>query len=106
MLDFDGSWGWGEFTTAHVKALHEKCKGWETMRASELFGLGGNKLIPFGKLDPAARARLREIELDDLAGLWELRLSGKRRVWGTRVEHVFYLIWWDPEHTVCPSLKS
>jgi hypothetical protein len=106
MLDFEGSWGWKGFTASHIKALHEKCKAWETMRASEVFGAGGNKLIPLGNLDRAARNRLKEIELDDLDGLWELRLSGEKRVWGTRVEHVFYLIWWDPKHTVCPSLKQ
>ncbi len=105
MLDLEGEWGWNSLTPAQIELLHDKCKGWETMRASELFGNGGNKLIPLGNIAKDARDRLLEIELDDLDGLWELRLSGLRRVWGTRVEHVFYLIWWDPKHTVCPSLK-
>jgi hypothetical protein len=106
MGNLKGLWGWSGLTSSHIDPLHAKCKDWETMRASELFGQGGNKLIPFANLCKLARKRLEEIELDDLDGLWELRLSGKRRVWGTRLEHIFYLIWWDPDHTVCPALKK
>jgi hypothetical protein len=106
MLDRAGKWGWSKCAASDHDQLHEKCKGWETMRASEIFGHSGNKLIPLGKLSPAARTRLREIDLDDLDGLWELRVSGARRIWGTRIGHVFYAIWWDPSHTVCPSLKN
>lgn len=35
-----------------------------------------------------------------------LRLGGKQRVWGgVRQGHVFFPIWWDPEHTVCPRRR-
>lgn len=31
---------------------------------------------------------------------------GLERIWGHRWDHVFYPIWWDPKHEVCPSTKK
>ena len=52
----------------------------------------------------AARdTRLRELQQDDSDGLYELRFGGKERVWGIRRDDRFCILWWDPEHMVCPS---
>lgn len=104
-MDFEGPWGWKRLGAGHVDTVHSKCASWEKLRTGEMFGRGGNKLIPLERLAPEAQARLREIKADDLDALWELRVGGKPRIWGTRSEHIFDLIWWDPEHTVCPSKK-
>lgn len=106
LLDAGGPWGWAEMSSAHMRTITAKCKGWESMRQSELFGNGGNKLIPIDNLCSQAQSRLQTIELDDLDGLWELRLSGAKRIWGHREGHIFYIIWWDPDHQVCPSAKK
>jgi hypothetical protein len=107
MLDLKGPWGWKDFSGAvHATQLSEKATGWESMKEGEFFGPGGNKLIPIGNLCAEAQRRLEELELDDHDGLWELRLSGKPRLWGLRSGHVFYPLWWDPKHTVCPSKKK
>lgn len=106
MVDLEGPWGWTKFAAVHVKKLSEKCASWETMREGELFGWGGNKRIPAESMCGEAQKRLVELELDDHDALWELRLAGAPRVWGLRSAHVFYPVWWDPEHTVCPSNKD
>lgn len=103
MLDLAGPWGWSNFAVDHADTLHEKCANWETMRDVEVFGSGGNKRIPAERLCQEAQDRLTALELDDHGALWELRLAGKPRVWGLRSGYVFYPVWWDPEHTVCPS---
>ncbi len=102
----EGEWGWGKLDSAALGAVHEKFCSFETMKENELFGSGGRKHIPVIKCCVNARKRLVEIQQDDLDHLWELRLSGKERVWGTRQGHVFFPIWWDPGHTVCPSEKK
>lgn len=102
-IDLDGPYGWRQLTADHLTDLQKKCEDWETMRQSDLFGHGGNKRIPLHELSSDAKKRLISLELDDVDALWELRLSGKRRLWGMRLQHVFYLLWWDPEHEVCPS---
>ena len=89
-----------------AQTIFKKCEGWETMKEGELFGQGGNKRIPAENMCKEAQARLTELELDDHGALWELRLSGAPRIWGLRSGHVFYPVWWDPDHSVCPSNKA
>jgi len=38
--------------------------------------------------------------------LFSFAIDGRRRVWGIRREHVLCLLWWDPNHQVCPSQKK
>jgi hypothetical protein len=107
LLDHEGSYAWTEISSEHTKLIAEACKGWESMRADDVFAAKGNKPVPFGNLCSAAQARLRNIELEEYDGQWwELRVSGQRRIWGVRQRHVFYIVWWDPEHQVCPSKKK
>jgi hypothetical protein len=73
------------------------------MTLGELLSDAGCKPIPVESFSPEAKKRLKEIDLDDYDGLWELRVSGKPRVWGILNHNIFYLVWWDPDHKVCPS---
>ena len=50
-----------------------------------------------------ARDRLHTLKLDDNDVLYSIRLTGKQRIWAACFGHVFHLLWWDPEHEVCPS---
>jgi hypothetical protein len=103
LLDFDGHWGWRKVEAAKLFEIIEKMCGHEKSVATTTFSGGGNKQVPVERLASAAQARLRQLNLDDLDELWELRLTNKERVWGRRVRHLFYPIWWDPDHEVCPS---
>jgi hypothetical protein len=106
LMDEGGPWGWSGIAAEHLKRVVAKSKGWESMTIGELLRVSGNKPIPFDHLCPEAQRRLVELELDDYDGLWELRLGGKPRIWGVLSGHVFYPVWWDPKHTVCPSKKK
>ena len=76
------------------------------MKDGEFFGRAGIKNIKIDSLCKEAQNRLIELRFDDLDELWEFRLSGKERIWGTRFGAVIDLIWWDPNHEVCPSKKK
>lgn len=52
-----------------------------------------------------AQTRLEELKLDDEEELFRFRLDGTARVWGIREGRVFKILWWDPEHEICPSNK-
>lgn len=101
-MDGDGEWVWDAVWGKTLGQIRGKLRNFETMRWGEIEGKG-NKLIPTHKLAVEAQKRLRALNLEDVDGLWELRLSGTTRVWGIRASNLFYLLWWDPEHTVCPS---
>jgi hypothetical protein len=87
------------------RQVHVKLGDYEKMTWGEITGKG-NKRIPVDDICDDAKSRLVELQLDDAEELWELRLSGKERVWGMRIGTVYYLLWWDPNHTVCPSRKK
>lgn len=61
--------------------------------------------VPTSGLVPGAQRRLRELKQDDVDELWRLRFSGTRRIWGIRQGRFFRVLWWDPDHLVCPSKK-
>jgi hypothetical protein len=106
LLDAEDPWGWANLSIDHVKLIAETCRGFESLRVGEFIGRPGNKPIPLESLCPAAQTRLTELDLDVYDRLWELRLGGEERIWGLLDGHVFYLLWWDPDHEVCPSKKK
>ena len=59
--------------------------------------------VTIEQLVPEARTRLEELELDDIGQLYRLRLRGAQRVWGILEGYIFKILWWDPDHTICPS---
>jgi hypothetical protein len=104
MLDEGGPWGWAKADPQKLGELREKLSNFETMAWNEVFRSGSkNKRIPVEHLCPDAQRRLEKRRLDDVEELYELRIAGKPRIWGIRQDAVYYLLWWDPEHTVCPS---
>ena len=82
--------------------LHGKLKSFEAMTWGEILNRN-NHLVPVDSLSKAAYDRLCALHLDDLEELLSLRLSGKERIWGILEHNVVTLLWWDPEHLVCPS---
>jgi len=105
-VDLEGPWGWGKILPTELPRVLEFLRNIERLRQHEAFGGSKNKRIELSALCADAKKRLRQIELDDLDCLWELRVGGAERIWGQRFGHVFYPVWWDPRHEVCPSRKK
>lgn len=104
-VDLGGRWGWAKIRPEVLGHVLDFMQKFEALKPTEAFG-SRHKRIELPSLCPDANKRLHQIELDDLDCIWELRLSGLERVWGHRDGHVFYPIWWDPLHEVCPSPKK
>lgn len=103
--DMDGRWGWRSFDGAHLDELHRDLVGAERETRRELERRKRIKAIPVEHVCREAQERLVKIGGEEHDTLWELRIatSRKQRVWGIVRESVFHLLWWDPEHTVCPA---
>jgi hypothetical protein len=56
----------------------------------------------------AAQADFHKAHLGERFGhdMFRFRLAGEKRLWGFRDHAVFRVVWWDPEHEVCPSEKG
>lgn len=107
-IDLDSSceWGWEKSTREVLKKLVERLSSFELMTWQQIEEGTGSHPIEMEDLCSDARKRLADLKQDDLDELFSLRISGKERVWGIREEHVLRILWWDPEHSVCPSEKK
>jgi len=78
----------------------------ETMEWAEIESGTGSHTIAVGSLSAEARKRLIEIRQDDIDDVFSLRITGAERVFGIRDQWILRILWWDPEHRVCPSFKK
>jgi hypothetical protein len=83
-----------------------KLQEYESMHWADVEGPTGSHFVPVENFSPDAQRRLEEINQNDVESLFSLRMKGKERLWGLRDRAVLRLIWWDPDHAVCPSFKK
>lgn len=110
MLDLDGPHSWLTLQGTQRRGVLDKMAEFErnTAEAWVSQGHGANKRlkrIPVENLCADAQQRLRQIKRDDLDVLWEFRLTGSQRIWCVRYDETMWLLWWDPNHEVCPTSK-
>ena len=105
-VDKGGPFAWSNLTCSDMhKNVIENLADFETMDQVALQERGCHD-IAIGNLCEKARERLLELNLDDLDDLFSLRLDGKKRVFCIRRPTYMRVLWWDPEHAVCPSKKK
>lgn len=105
-IDKDGQWGWNKVDCSYFfTEIWEKMRNFEKKKWSEI--LGGdhhwNHKVSVSKIEKEAQKRLKELRYDDQEELVSLRLTGKQRLWAIEIEGKAFLLWWDPNHEICPS---
>jgi hypothetical protein len=53
-----------------------------------------------------AQQRLKHLRQEDIDELWRLEFTGCQRLWGIRDTKIFKVLWWDPQHKICPAKKK
>lgn len=96
--------GWHAVDAKTLLSIRTKLAHFETMTWSEILVTGKkrNHSINVSAITPEARQRLETIGLG-LDEVVSLRLSGAERVFGYLDNGVLVLLWWDPDHQVCPT---
>jgi hypothetical protein len=103
-LDWDGSWGWSQASTDEIlRTIVPKLHNYESMTWAEIEGPSGSHSVQLDQLCSEAQVRLNEIGRGDLESLFSVRINGEQRVWGVKDIAILRVIWWDPDHSVCPS---
>ncbi|HAT1802334.1 TPA: hypothetical protein I8Z04_000991 [Legionella pneumophila] len=106
MIDNDGPWG---FNSICRNRLHElltsELKNKESLNWAQLKQSGSHNVEKY-QLIKDAQERLCMLRLEDLDELFSLRISGKERIWGIRHGNILKIMWWDPDHEICPSHKK
>ena len=105
--DMNGPWGWekasvGEILGEIIPKLHD----YESMTWAAMDGASGSHSIELDKLCKEAQERLSELGRGEQGQLFSLRITGERRVWGVKDVAILRVLWWDPKHEVCPSIKK
>jgi hypothetical protein len=105
-IDTGGQWGWNNMNSVTTwNGIHSKIASFESMPWTEIYKNGSHP-VPVKNLCALARKRLEELQLDDVDRLFSLRLTGKQRIWGFKERNLLKILWWDPNHEVCPSTKN
>ena len=98
--------GWGKASEHELKnIIQPKLRDFESMTWNDITAPDKSHNVEKWKLIKEARDRLIKLQLDDIDELYSLRLGGKRRIWGIRAANFLKIIWWDPNHLICPSSK-
>jgi hypothetical protein len=105
-IDKGGPFSWSDLAEpADYKAVMERLHCFETMCAREIRESGSHD-IEIANLSKEARQRLQEIQQDDIDSLMSFRITGPKRVFCIREREVMRVLWYDPNHQVCPSIKK
>jgi len=103
-VDKNGPFAWPSDTDIENKIL-QKLRHFDSMKWQEIEG-PDHHTIEVSNLSKEAQNRLTEIKQDDLDEVFSFHFSGKPRIIGIREMNVIKLLWWDPDHQVCPSIKK
>ena len=104
--ELDGPFGWKKIDIAtFINVVLSKLQDYESMTWGEIEG-GESHFVDCEKLCRKAQKRLEEIGKGSIEDLFSLRIDGKKRIWGDRQGACLILLWWDPNHQVCPSSKK
>lgn len=104
-LQLVSPWGWEALTATEVTSLLERLRAFESMTWNQILVEGKKRhhSVPVFSLCSTAKRRLEQLRLEDVDEMVSLSVSSRGRIWGIRDEAALLLLWWDPDHEVCPS---
>ena len=105
IVDLGGPWCWSALGGDALRDVLQRMKELESMTWQSIADTGSH-FIDLPRLSKPARDRLMVIQQDDVDQLYSLRVTGRRRIFGIRDGGVLRILWWDPEHEVCPAPKK
>lgn len=97
--------GWIHLRQEHLDTLLPRFRDWEKMTWGQILSEGKkqNHPVDVANLIPEAQERLKHLKLDDHEQLTSLRVNARARVYGILDREVFLILWWDPDHQICPA---
>lgn len=101
--DRGGPFAWtGLSNPSDYKRVLERLFHFETMD-DRAIAASGSHFIEKDNLGAEAIRRLEELRHEDIDGPMSFRIAGRERVFCRRIGRAMHVLWWDPEHRVCPA---
>lgn len=104
-MDNDDPRGWNKFDPRQMQEVLQKIFESQKLTWQDLRN-NGSHFVDRTDLCSEAQKRLIQIQKEDLDQLFSLRLTGRKRIWRIKEHNILWLLWWDPNHEVCPSHKK
>jgi hypothetical protein len=103
-MDLSGPFCW-TLDPSQIQEVFQKIFDTQKLTWQDLRNNGSHFV---NKLDlcTEAQKRLILIQKEDLDQLFSLRITGRKRIWDIKEGNILWLLWWDPDHKVCPSHKK
>jgi len=107
IIEMRDPFGWHQINRDTLERVRKRLVNLESQTWREILvqGKKRNHSIAIFKLCKEARDRLTELRLDDYERIWSLGVTATERIFGFLTDGVMDVLWWDPNHSVCPSLK-
>jgi hypothetical protein len=103
-VDTGGPFPWKKLDAKLLQTIQDRLGAFEKLNLAQLKDAHCHP-VEFDDLSQDAQKRLKKLKRDDVEELWSFRVSGKQRMWAIGYDTAFHLLWWDPNHKVCPSEK-
>lgn len=105
LQDRGGDFPWVAITETDQVDVIRRMAEFEKMTVQQMKQGGSHHIVPFEKFATPIFQRLRALELDDFDALCSFRVTGTKRFWCIKLENIYSVLWWDPEHKVYPVSK-
>lgn len=106
LFDRESAWHDPGYTEESFREVAHLMKSYSTRTWGEIeHDRHRDHEICMDSLCKEARQRLQQLKLDDFP-LFRFRFDGLKRLYGIRMGRFFQVLWWDPQHKVCPSQKK
>jgi hypothetical protein len=112
-FDSEKKWYDDQYTAKTFNDIAEHLKSYERRTWGEIeANRERDHPVAITHIIPEAKARLESLrwrnpqQLDDNDYLMRFEFTGMQRIWGFRSGYYFMVLWWDPQHKICPSQKK
>jgi hypothetical protein len=105
IADMGGCFSCGNLSFEEHRQLWNRLSAFEKMNIDELRKAKNLHTKQVAELENEYRARLLEINLDDVEEMHSFHIDGTCRLWCLKYENIFSVLWWDKEHQVAPVSK-
>ncbi len=104
LLEMVDPFGWHIASAEEMQQVRAKLAAFESMTWKQILYEGGyrNHFIGKDRICPEALARLVALGQDDVDSVMSLGITQMGRVFGIMEHNVLKVLWWDPNHQVCP----
>ncbi len=105
LLELVDPFGWHRLSGQDLKDIRSRLVSFESMTWSEILirDKKHNHFVRRDQICADAERRLKDIKQDDVDEIVSLKVMARERVWGIMDGGVLKILWWDPQHRICPS---